>query len=567
MAVNRFWGQSQPAEYSPMFLQELAYAPSILYQREQDMNTNIDAMNQASSTLKSMLGSYAPKTEEFDSKIKNVMDRVAKEGATQQNMDALRGLRKTYASDIVPIEDYAKQREQKAAEYYKQSLDANNIIVGKNPLEITFEEFRSNPNSMQFQVANRSELMKHGMAIGAQHANSIINRTRDNFGSIKTQYGFQSAQEAMDAYHNDPGFNKWVEDQVSLATQASGLSHPSEAASEAIRSGIMTAVVGKAQFDRDYLYEAEISGRRGHNSQYSDVPPPAPFVDFDTAPISTGEDAEFLLSDPIIMAAANKVIREDSGKYGSMNWDDLNSEISRLQSIADTENSTYISSSGLFPVSSQNSNLYPYRNATAGNPTVSNNAELIRLKKIRADIVNRVTNSEELSSTTSVDLNRTNIGWYGTPEMKSTFKDAEEGLNSDISEMMSNMLDNSDDNRYGAVTNKQKEIVAKWVESNDPNKKMKFARVRSQYNPDTNTGSGQPTFVFELNHDASNKDKKGGGTVSLKLPPDLAAKALGLAQAISSFNPEASEKTSRIYGAALRYYRDVEEPYYNSKGK
>ena len=66
MAVNRFWGQSQPAEYSPMSLQELAYAPSILYQREQDMNTNIDAMNQASSTLKSMLGSYAPKTEEFD---------------------------------------------------------------------------------------------------------------------------------------------------------------------------------------------------------------------------------------------------------------------------------------------------------------------------------------------------------------------------------------------------------------------------------------------------------------------------------------------------------------------
>jgi hypothetical protein len=247
MAVNRFWNQPLTAEYSPMSMQELSYAPEIMYKRDQDLIAKVDAMNEASASIKSVLGDKASTATEFEAGQKKLLDKISREGATKANLDLARSLKKTWINEMVPQEKFAKERQRYGEEYAKALSSDDNIVVGANPLTKTFAEYSSDPNSLNsFKTASRDKLVQTGRMYGANYAEG--NTSRDlsdiDLGIMNFVKGFRNQDEAFRAYSSDPKFKSLINAQVDQIANSRGLDPSHKEVRDAITGGIMSGVVG-----------------------------------------------------------------------------------------------------------------------------------------------------------------------------------------------------------------------------------------------------------------------------------------------------------------------------------
>lgn len=259
--ANRFWGNAPIAEYSPMTMQESMFGPRELYNRDQALTSQVDAMNEANLTLQGALGEAAPKQEEFTRKYNEVLNKISKEGATQKNVDDARQLRQLYATQVLPMQDFAKTREKWGAEYSKARMDKDNIIDGTNPLEKSFDEYRKDPNALNsFQVVSRDKLTGLGAAYGKNYAQGVTDRDKSDLdlGIMNFVHGFKTQDDAFKAYQSDPKFKGLVDAQVREIAKSRGLDPTHPEVRDAITGGIMSGVVGgleRAPVSAQYMKE------------------------------------------------------------------------------------------------------------------------------------------------------------------------------------------------------------------------------------------------------------------------------------------------------------------------
>jgi len=252
MDQNRYWNGQQEAPmplatYSPMSMQEMAYAPQIMHQREQELTGQLDAMNESNSTLKAMLGDKGATTDKFNDQYQQTLNSIAKEGATPQAIDKARNLRKIFMQEVKPQENFAVQRQQMYQQYLKDKSDPSKIVIGRNPLDIGYDEWSKSKAFEPHQSVDRDRLIAHGAKIGSEWATGNTKAEPNEYDMLEVTKGFKNADEAMASYQSDPKFKSWVDSQTQLAASAAGTDPSNPDVANAIRSGIMTSVVGGTQ--------------------------------------------------------------------------------------------------------------------------------------------------------------------------------------------------------------------------------------------------------------------------------------------------------------------------------
>ncbi len=249
--ANRFWGEAPIAQYSPTSMQEAMFGPETLYKRDQALSDEMDALNESKLSLQGVLGSAAGKQEEFDQAYKEAMDGIAQNGATRVNIDKAKKAKQLYAQHVLPMQEFAKQRQAYGAEYAKLIRDKENIVDGVNPLEKTFDEYMKDPNSLNsFQTVSRDKLASMGMLYGKEYADGIVEKrdyTDADLGIVNVIKGFKNAGDAFKAYASDPTFKSLIDAQVSEIAKGRGVNPNNPEVRSAITSGIMSGVVGKTE--------------------------------------------------------------------------------------------------------------------------------------------------------------------------------------------------------------------------------------------------------------------------------------------------------------------------------
>ena len=551
MEINRFWGNTPVAHYTPTSMQEAAFIPQQMYQREQELTNKVDAMNEANATLKAMLGDKAGKTEEFNAGLKDITDKISREGATQRNIDLAKNLRQSYLKEVLPQEAFAKKREQLGAGYMKDVANTNNIIVGNNPLNVSFDQAQKDPNAMQYQVAERDKLLQHGALIGKQYAESEMSQQPDDWGFLVTKKGFGTAEEAMKTYQTDPKFKQWVDDQAVLATKARGLSNPNEQALDAIKSGIMSTVVGGTErnpLPAGYYKNIKTGDNAGVVTMEKEV----------TA-TSAPKDFNQLIAIPEVKQEVNKeVSRQSGGKYKSL--EELDTAINSKSNIE--ENKAKILDQYLKAGTNPTAAAYAVQSMEA--PELQNFNKTVReAKEIRSNIEKNTVGSSAFAQDMRYKPNYTVIGAL-PKEFQNTIKDVEDGISTDMTQQFVNLAD-SKSTKYGGVTKDDKDLIKQFIELKDPNKKVKLQEVRVNAVPigdNKEVGSGEPTITFNLiGKDSKNKDfgDKGTPTVTVRLPRHLTDKVFTLVDLLSNTHPATKVTAQKFHQVYNNYYDNQEK--------
>jgi hypothetical protein len=556
MAVNRFWNQGQQAQYSPMSMQELAYAPQIMYGRDQDLTAKVDAMNEASSTLKSMLGDKAGKSEQFDIGYKSILDKIATEGATPRNLQAAKDLRQMYIKEVLPQEVFAKKRESTMAGQMKDRANLNNIVVGPNAADISFDQYSKDPNAMQYQVAERDKLLQHGALIGKQYADSEdATKTHiDEFGKLVIQNGFATADEAMQAYESDPKFKQWVDSQAILATKASGLTNPNQDALDAIKSGIMTTVVGGIK--RENLSDTELQRLRASGVQPTNGISVLSFEDKAIPVSASGEtdypvDMDIALKNPDVKKEYDKQLARISGNVFTSQAA-LQAEKDRIQN---TNMDAYSQSGGMF--------TSPLR---FQDPIKDRAERLKKLETIENTVKNNFLNAAGWTSNKSISLNNTNTAWL-LPAEKTSLNDSMEGVAKDVEKWLPSWSTDKVTGYSPATKDDIKKLKAFTEEGGG---KVEYADLQINGNiiGDKIVGTGQLTGLFKLKY----KDpKKNDEYVSLTLPPQQEQNLFTPLEIIAARNnPAQADELNQYKNLHIEYLKNkaaVELDRYNKSNK
>jgi hypothetical protein len=251
MAVNRFWGQAPVAEFTPTSMQEASFIPQQMYARDKEAQAQIDAMNESNMSLKSMLGDKANTAQDFEDKSQNIMGKLASQGSSPQLLDQLRGLRQTYIQQVVPMQEFAKQRQEQYSQMLKDKSNNDKIVMGQSPLDQSFDQWNKNGKILNpYQIVDRKELLTQGMINGKQWAESVDpnDPTKSwvdiKTGELNTVKGFKNADEVPVAYQNDPKFRNWVDARTQEIAQSHGVKDANPDVLNTIRSGIFSSVVG-----------------------------------------------------------------------------------------------------------------------------------------------------------------------------------------------------------------------------------------------------------------------------------------------------------------------------------
>jgi len=91
--ANQFWGQAPIADYTPKTQAEILGVPRELYARDQALEAQMDALNEANLSLQSALGPAAGKQTEFTNAYQNILKRITTEGATKRNLDEAKNVK------------------------------------------------------------------------------------------------------------------------------------------------------------------------------------------------------------------------------------------------------------------------------------------------------------------------------------------------------------------------------------------------------------------------------------------------------------------------------------------
>lgn len=249
--ANRFWGDAPIAEYSPMSMQEMMIGPQTMYNREQELKAQVDAMNESQMTLKAALGDAAPVQDGFSSKYQELLGKISKSGATPQLMEEARNLKKTYINEVVPVESFAKARQQAIDTHAKLSMDGSKIVVGAKPSDISFEQWKKNPGALEsFKAVDKGEIGKMSVMAGKNlqsQFGGVDDSMVQRYGILGVVTGAKSIDDhnkkmVSDEVYRD-NFNKTKEDIAA----SQGVDLLNKDVDAFITSNIVNNIIGNVQ--------------------------------------------------------------------------------------------------------------------------------------------------------------------------------------------------------------------------------------------------------------------------------------------------------------------------------
>lgn len=174
MAIGRF-DRHRGMVFNPLSMEELAYAPSLLRQYEDETNAKItadaDSLAGLFNTGESQIDEQA---NEWNNSLNELASQLAKEGYNSSIADQYHNLRRTYAQSIVPMKQFVEQRNTYNQEIQKLKADSNNIFIGGSP--VSYADWQKNGNKMSdYSVENRNDLFTKGKEIGGKLATALSN--------------------------------------------------------------------------------------------------------------------------------------------------------------------------------------------------------------------------------------------------------------------------------------------------------------------------------------------------------------------------------------------------------
>lgn len=495
MADNIYWSENPVAQLTLpksqyQSLQELAYAPQIMYQREQDTIAKLDAMNEAANTLNATLGDKAVVPQKFQAEYKSLLDDISKNGATSRNIDRASKLRGIYMSEVKPIEMFAQARAQKQAEHSKAAMDQNNLIIGERPTDVTFEQWRNDPSSMDFKVIGRDKLYTYGAKAGDEwKSGQLTKTTMDKYMRLHDQRGFANPQAVANAYQSDEKFRGLVEKNIQDIMAANGIPLNNSDAANAIRTGMMSQMVGEDKIS--HAPEAYFKGQS--QSSISGLDNSPGFIDVNYTqkspgkPFASTEDvSNYLLSDPSY----------NEKRPGFETLDERVRKLSYNPTLGKSEYSTYeelvkAQTKTKTPITSQ------YSGSTMLTPSVLGYTDTSRQGALLKN-VNETFMANDLGST-EISPSWGKINQYMGDKAVTHYENMMKSYGKDIAKNFASFAGGKPGNPYRATDN-YKEIVDKWIAPGSTNQEASIEAV----NIDNQTGKA----YLKLRVSSDNADKK-----------------------------------------------------------
>lgn len=564
MAINRFWGQAPVAQYSPRTFQEMAFAPQQMYEREKELSAKVDAMNESSATLQSMLGEKAPIPEQFNTQYQQILDKIAREGATPQALDAARQLKKTYIQEVVPIELYAKDREKYQTEWAKAAMDKNNILIGNKPIDVSFEQYRKDPSSLQFSTMGRDKLYTYGAKAGDEYAKSFLNQGKtDARGNFEVWTGFRSPQEVAAKMQSDPKFAANVNESMLKIMAANGIPADNKDAADAIMSGMLSAMVGKASLEKDSLWLANETARRTAALTTSKYPVEVRSM----AARSLTELPESAMASPRVMQAVDS----EAKKRGFSSMAELNNAIEQLSTSKPSPTSDYERiakenpmTGGFIIGAKAIGEAFEGSTKAVLSPGKYKGKSLQELQAMRDEISGTVTSSPDFGYDSGI-WPETVEGSMIDPKLTKQVKDTIDEFGQSLDRRIGTYANQNQD-VYGGIDQPSRDAISQYSKSTDKDKKIVVKDIRINASRGANgevLGSGYPTVVVDL------ISKDGKETVPreavLHLPLSEMRKILNV-PAMLSYNSDNAQEIADLIGAAGEFYRE-QESYLSNKKK
>lgn len=249
--ANPFWGNPAIAEYSPMSMQEIMAGPQELYKRDQAEIEKLDAMNNANLTLQGALGQHASKQEEFSSVYNKALENISKEGATPKNLELVKQAKQLYATHVLPMQDFAKKREALGLEYAKAKMDGRYVVQGVNPLDISFDDARKDPNALNsFKIVDKNTVGKMAESAGEAFGKSFRGPDESlvaTHGIMQWVEGAKNPEDHANKMATDKSYrDSWNQAKQQVAT-ANGLDLSDPNIDNLITSGMMSKAIGNVQ--------------------------------------------------------------------------------------------------------------------------------------------------------------------------------------------------------------------------------------------------------------------------------------------------------------------------------
>ena len=560
MAINRFWNNDQQAEYIPRTMQEIMYAPKIMYDREQELSGKVDAMNESNATLKAMLGDKAGASEKFDSGYKDIIEGISKYGATNQMLDKAKALRLSYINEVVPQEAFAKKREAIIASQMKDRSDQNNIITGNNASDISFDQYRKDPNAFQYQVAQRDKLIQDGMQAGAQIGEEENNSGVhvDEFGKLVIPPKFVNAGEFHNAYQNNPEFKTSIDQQATAKAKARGIQNPSKEILNTIISGMATTASGKVKRENISEYELQRLRTAGLKPaggvdilSFNDVAIPNPASGSMDYPV----DKDIAMKSPIVKKKYDaEIFSKSGGEYKSQ--EEMDTAKKQLEIKKEQLTRSALVSYGATVGHSSTDNSY--RNK------IDN--QLRTINDVQKKVDENFFKANGWAQTTSIDINNGNKSWL-PDKMQNDIDDSKKGAVQDAEKFFPSWTSDKVEDT-GPSTIEDVKFFNEYMK--DPDRKIavwKDLRINGAVGDKEMVGTGQINPVFHLEFGTGKKRQQ--KDVSFNFPPQETIDLLNpLQTAALMLSPHTTDTPERKSNSTIMAnYMELYKNYLTSKNQ
>lgn len=391
--ANRFWGETPIVQYKAPSLQETAWGPMQLKGQEDALRAQVDAMDEAKMTLEGALGEAAPKQEEFNKAYQEAIAGISQQGATPMMIEKAKKAKQLYAQHVLPMQDFAKKREDAIGTYAKLNIDGRSIVQGNPPSSVTFDQWKKDPNSLfSFKAVDKATLGKMAEGAGEAFGKSFTGVDESlvgKYGIMQWVEGAKSPADHAQRMATDEKYRtSWDRAKREVAA-ASGLDLSDPSVDAFITSNMESRAIGNVQPIN--MTRAQLDSLRGVGNKPQLGGGPGLVG---AEPLSQFPEPE---KDPISLAL--------SGNHPGLKKvaDDKLAQISggKFTDIKDFNKELLIAEQDRPPEAMGN----PYYGGTIRNPEKIHGSDYFKLKEYKDILTNELAQSPNLKSGITLDYN------------------------------------------------------------------------------------------------------------------------------------------------------------------
>ena len=214
MAISRFDIPRQPMQFEPLSMQEMAYAPSLLRQREDVLQEKVDVAADTLGDINIQDPDVQNVVGKWDKQLSDISQEMVKTGYTSEIEAKYRNLSRQYSQDIKPVQTYISARQQASQDYNKLARDPSKYIEGTSPGSISYAAFREDPNALQnYQVFDKRQVRQDAQGVAKRLVDMAVAEPGfikknipglDGYMQIAQQKGFSAPEAVAEWLATDP---------------------------------------------------------------------------------------------------------------------------------------------------------------------------------------------------------------------------------------------------------------------------------------------------------------------------------------------------------------------------